>query len=153
MESTPSQLSIFSSAELPANRSALQGSALGWTTRAEIWPSRFVPFLAATAPAGSFGKTCPAFCPRTAEGILEPLSGQWSNAGMASFGECWTLNISEYPSDAVACSLSDILQTGDLPQKYYLTPKACAGILRRAAEREKTLPPILEQALTWAAQK
>jgi len=35
------------------------------------------------------------------------------------------------------CSLSDILETGDLPQRFFLSAKACAGILRRAEKRGK----------------
>lgn len=52
-----------------------------------------------------------------------------------------------FPSDGDVCSLSDILETGDLPQRYYLTAKACAGILRRAERRGKDLPPQLARAL------
>lgn len=57
-----------------------------------------------------------------------------------------TLNTSECPKDAVESSLSAILQDS-VPSKYYLTRKACLGILRRAREREKDLPPQLELAL------
>jgi DNA (cytosine-5)-methyltransferase 1 len=42
--------------------------------------------------------------------------------------------------------LSQILQA-TVPSKYYLTKKACLGILRRATERGKPLPPQLETAL------
>jgi site-specific DNA-cytosine methylase len=42
-----------------------------------------------------------------------------SRADTASHGECLTLSTSEWPSDAVACSLSDILETGDVPQRYF----------------------------------
>ncbi|MDE6456733.1 MAG: DNA cytosine methyltransferase [Dysosmobacter sp.] len=57
-----------------------------------------------------------------------------------------TLNTSECPKDAVESSLSAILQE-DAPSKYYLTRKACLGILRRAMERKKDLPEELELAL------
>lgn len=57
-----------------------------------------------------------------------------------------TLNTSECPKDAVESSLSAILQDS-VPSKYYLTRKACLGILRRAEEREKNLPEQLELAL------
>ena len=57
-----------------------------------------------------------------------------------------TLNTSECPSDAVESSLSAILQEC-VPSKYYLSKTACLGILRRAKEREKALPPQLEAAL------
>ena len=62
-----------------------------------------------------------------------------------------TLNMPEFRNGTVASSLSDILETGDLPQKYFLSPKACAGILRRAARRGKELPPALAHALRQVA--
>ena len=62
---------------------------------------------------------------------------------LGSFG---TLNTSECPRDAVESSLSLILED-TVPSKYYLTRKACLGILRRARERGKPLPPQLEAAL------
>ena len=67
---------------------------------------------------------------------------------MGSPGECWTLNSSEYPSDAVECSLSDVLEeSGEQLRKYYLSPKAAAGILRRSERRGKKLPEPLAAAL------
>jgi hypothetical protein len=53
----------------------------------------------------------------------------------------------------VVCSLSDILETGDVPQRYYLTAKACLGILRRAGKRGKLLPQALRLALEAVAGK
>ena len=72
-------------------------------------------------------------------------------------GPCWEydpvwlgppgmLNTSECPKDVVESSLSQILQAS-APFKYYLTRLACLGILRRAEERNKPLPPMLEWAL------
>lgn len=74
---------------------------------------------------------------------------EWFNAQSAKLhGECLTLNIGESPSVAVASSLSQILQPkSDVPQKCYLSSRACQGILRRAARRGKTLPPSLKIAL------
>jgi hypothetical protein len=66
---------------------------------------------------------------------------------MGSHTECWTLNGSEWPKDAAVCSLSDTLETGALPQRFFLSAKACDGILRRAEKRGKTLPNALQQAL------
>jgi hypothetical protein len=66
---------------------------------------------------------------------------------MGSHIECWTLNGSEWSSDAAVCSLSDTLETGDLPQRFYLSAKACAGIIRRAEKRGKKLPDALHEAL------
>ena len=61
-------------------------------------------------------------------------------------GGASTLNTGVSPNDAKGSSLSQILQA-DPPTKYYLTPKACMGILRRASERGKALPPKLARAL------
>lgn len=61
-------------------------------------------------------------------------------------GGAWTLNTGVSTRDARESSLSRILQ-GAPPTKYYLTPRACLGILRRAFERGKALPKKLERAL------
>ena len=61
-------------------------------------------------------------------------------------GGASTLNTGVSPRDAKESSLSQILQA-DPPLKYYLSPKACLGILRRAFERGKELPKKLERAL------
>jgi hypothetical protein len=70
---------------------------------------------------------------------------------MGSPTEYLTLNISDWPKDASVCSLSDILETGDVPQRFYLSAKACQGILRRAAKRGKELPQPLMFALVQVA--
>jgi hypothetical protein len=104
-------------------------------------------------PYGWCGRTSPASCRSTTDGHLEPSSGCWSNSGMGSPTEFWTLSISEYPSDGAASSLSDILETGELPQRYYLSGRACRGILRRAEKRGKMLPPPLTHALMAVADQ
>ena len=64
----------------------------------------------------------------------------------------WTAFRTRYRNAETVCSLSDILETGDVPRKYYLSPKACLGILRRAEKRGKELPKVLEDALRQAAR-
>lgn len=55
-------------------------------------------------------------------------------------------NFSESLKEGVESILSQILE--DSPQeKYYLSLKACAGILRRAQRRGRELPPQLREAL------
>jgi hypothetical protein len=67
---------------------------------------------------------------------------------MGSLGGCLTLNTLEYPSEGVESSLSDILQEiQDVPEKYYLSQRACQGIIARANRRGKALPKALSQAL------
>ena len=58
----------------------------------------------------------------------------------------WTLNIGESPNAARESYLSDVLEQ-NVPEKYYLSQKACQGILRRAESRGKTLPTLLKEAL------
>ena len=74
---------------------------------------------------------------------------EWLNClSVKSHGAYSTLNIGECPNVAVESSLSQILQPmEDVPEKYYLSPRACAGILGRAKSRRKELPEELRIAL------
>jgi hypothetical protein len=100
-------------------------------------------------------KPSPVSCRPSEGGILMPSSGPWRNSGTGSPTECWTFKTSESPTDAVDSSLSDILETGDVPSKYFLTPKACAGILQPAASRKRSgkLSARLEKALKDVAAR
>lgn len=78
---------------------------------------------------------------------------EWYEAEeLISLGACTTPNISEQHSDAGACSLSLILEE-NAPDKYFLSPKACEGILNRAERRGKHLPPLLQAALEEQSRK
>ena len=72
-------------------------------------------------------------------------------------GPCWeydpvwlgslgTLNTSECPKDVAESSLWQIL-LDTVPSRYWLSRKACRGMLRRADCRGKLLPELLEIAL------
>ena len=61
------------------------------------------------------------------------------------------LSTGVYPREECVSTLSQILMV-NVPQKYYLSPKACLGILRRASVRGKKLPEVLELALKKQAQ-
>lgn len=69
--------------------------------------------------------------------------------GTASLGASTTLSIGESPSVARESILSQILQE-NAPEKYFLSAKACLGILRRAEKRGKELPKMLKEALEEA---
>lgn len=56
------------------------------------------------------------------------------------------LNTGPAPREPIRTSLSNILEQDPDP-KYYLSQTACLGILRRAEERGKELPPQLKWAL------
>ncbi|SIQ69886.1 hypothetical protein SAMN05880558_1051, partial [Aeromonas sp. RU39B] len=61
-------------------------------------------------------------------------------------------NISEWPNDAAVCLLSQVLEQGSIPQRYFLSATACAGILRRAEKRARSLPHLLQTALERVVQ-
>ncbi|MBE5851289.1 MAG: hypothetical protein E7298_14380 [Lachnospiraceae bacterium] len=67
-------------------------------------------------------------------------------------GESLTLSTGVSPKDVIVSSLSQILEDSPL-SKYYLSKTACLGILRRAKERGKELPPQLETALMMQAEQ
>ena len=135
-----------------AKTSPSPDSAREWMERVVTSRSSLLNLLAVSGPDGWYGRTCPASCRLTEDGRLEPSSEGWQNSGMGSPTEFLTLNTSEFHSAAVASSLSDILETGDLPQQYYLSAKACAGILRRAEKRGRDLPTQLRKALQAVAE-
>ena len=141
------QKSMFSSEEPPASRSASLGFVKVWLTQEGILHFAFLEWLSGIAPNGSSGRTSLGYCQADKDGILVPSSGRWRNSGMGSLTASWTLNTGEWPNDAVVSSLSQITETGDVPQRYYLTKRACAGILRRAEKRGKKLPEQLAGAL------
>jgi hypothetical protein len=132
---------------LLASPLASQDSGEDWTTRVATWPSGSCSFVLLLDLDGSCGKMSPVSCRSMEDGRLEPSSGRWRNSGTGSPGECWTLSTLEFPNDAVASSLSDALETGGVPRRYYLSSAVCEGILRRAERRGKTLPPLLDAAL------
>ena len=143
--------STFLLEEPPAKASQSLDFAKAFLTHAETSCSPILPLLHNISPSGWFGRTSPASCLATEDGILEPSSGRWQNSGMGSPTECLTLSISEWPKDAGVCSLSDTLETGNVPQRFFLSARACQGILRRAEKLGKKLPEQLQRALETVA--
>ena len=72
-------------------------------------------------------------------------TASWETDG-ALLTEFLTLNTGESPNAVVESRLSQILQV-NVPEKYYLSAKACEGILRRAERRGRQLPEMLRIAL------
>ena len=137
----------FLSEEPHVSHSQSQDCEKDWMTRVATSCLHTLPLLHDISPDGWFGRTSPVSCRQTEDGILEPCSQRWGKSGMGSPTEFLTLNISEWPKDAAVCSLSDTLETGDVPQRFFLSEKACQGILRRAEKRGKKLPNALHAAL------
>lgn len=84
------------------------------------------------------------FCGPTPEQSLETVT-HW-------LGAQWMPSTGEFPNVESASRLSSILQV-NAPERYYLSQKACEGILRRASRRGKQLPEILRQALLEQIQR
>jgi len=126
-------------------------------TLVATWPSSPLDLLNFLNPSGSFGKMSPASL--HLEGneeqgqTLRPSSQRWGTSGMGGHTASLTLNTSGWHSEdaesgyAATATLSQVLETGDLPPQYFLTARACAGILRRASARGKPLPEMLRRAL------
>lgn len=119
-----------------------------------------------------FGKTYPEHSVPTAEKISEPCWKNlpaWNNQTFQFLnfrvegadgakperspetdglwlGDILTLNIGESPNAERESLLSWILED-NVPKKYYLSARACQGILTRASRRGKKLPELLEVAL------
>lgn len=64
----------------------------------------------------------------------------------AWLGDSLTLNIGESPNAERESLLSWILEV-NAPEKYYLSARACQGILIRASRRGKKLPDLLQTAM------
>ena len=145
------QESMFSLEELPVSPSQSQDSERDWLIRVATSCLPTLQLLTAIGPSGWFGRTSPAYFPLTEDETLPASFEGWQNSGMGSPTEFLTLSTSEWPSAAAVCSLSDILETGDVPQRFFLSATACRGILRRAEKRGKELPQALSLALKTAA--
>ena len=150
------EASICSSAELPVSPSQSPESVREWGGQADL-PSILSGFLGRCVPGGLSGKTCRG---RFQAGRVDSETSTFSstnmqNAGMLVLGAYSTLNMCEWTGSLVpflkedgVCSLSDILEpSGNIPLRYFLSPTACLGILRRAESRGKALPEILRIAL------
>lgn len=137
--------------ERPVIPSPLPASGEDLLTSVATSPLSLSTWLKRYVPDGCSGKTSPVSCPATEDGTLVPSSGRWGNSGMGGPTESWTLNTLEFHSGAAASFLSEVLEVQPLPERYYLSPKACAGILRRAEKRGKKLKAPLAAALESVA--
>lgn len=95
------------------------------------------------ASSVSLKRMCRCLNLKKADGTMPTYTWETDGALRTEFS---MLNTGEYPNVAVESTLSQILEVG-VPETYYLSPKACLGILRRASVRGKELPPVLKAAL------
>lgn len=131
----PMFLSPEEERDLQANKAGCSLSSLAW----------LLPY----ARRGFLWRTFPDCSAATKDETSPPSSLRWETSGTVWRGECWTAATSESPNDADECSLSAILE-GHVPRRFSLSAKACVGILRRSAKRNRILPPALREALEAA---
>lgn len=112
-------------------------------------------------PSG-LGRTCPHWTTRRCHSWISEGGADGAKPEQSPetdgpwLGDSSTLNIGECPREENVSLLSWILQV-DVPEKYYLSAKACRGILTRASRRGKKLQELLETALLemiewWASR-
>ena len=140
---------------------ASASSTVGFRARTSAWPAEGPVYPAAEAVSGLNSSGLCESCGHDGSSLrmfpdsLAPTGGEtsvsysavWPTSGSAWRGESWTRAGSERPSGVVGSTLSDVLETGAVPKRYWVSAKAAAGILRRARHRRKILPPRLMGAL------
>ena len=114
-----------------------------------VWENVPGAFSSGEPKGADFKRVLEEVCGISEESVLPGLF--WDRNSLL-LGGYWTLNFGESPRDAEESSLSQILEA-TVPERYYLSPKACGGIIRRAGNRGKKLPPILEAALLLQTQE
>lgn len=63
------------------------------------------------------------------------------------------LNSSSVPNTPVEGNIYNIIQEEEVPEKFYLSPQACLGILRRKMERNVKMNKQLEKLMTLISQQ
>lgn len=140
--------------EAHAKASVSPDSAKDSMTSDLVLRSRMSELLTKCAQKCGFGKTSQGRSAPTTGRISDPSSPRLMTSGILCLGLFSTRNISEWRKGGAACLLSDCLEpTGSVAPRYYLSPKACAGILRRAEKRGKEIPAPLKAALETVAYR
>ena len=156
--------------EAPARTSQWLENVLAWVESEVACSMNSAELLTNSAPNGWCGKMSLALSPATKVTTSPPYSedspetlqlfpsedgatqASASDPIESQSGACLTLKTSESHSAAVACSLSQVLEPWrDELLKFCLSQKAATGILRRAENRGRTLPPRLVNALEQLA--
>jgi DNA (cytosine-5)-methyltransferase 1 len=67
-------------------------------------------------------------------------------------GVCLTAGTSESPNHAKESTLLDVIETGEAPQRYFISPNAARGMMRRTDQMGRSLFPPLRKALEILAK-
>ena len=109
--------------------------------------------LAEDAPELLSSKTFTVCSIHTRDETSKPLFELWPNSGILSDGACLTAKTSESPNRAKESTLSGVIETGRVPQKYFLSPSAAKGMLRRAKKLRRNLFHPLKESLEILAAR
>lgn len=136
----PQQLTLFV-VDSHARTYRWLDAVLVWLAAGAASGSSLHELWAAFARDGLLSRMSPAYYPVQKGETWEYSPERWPSSAIGGPTGCLTLSSSEWPNDGVVCLLSQVLERQPIPRKYYLTPQAAAGILRRAAKRGKKMPP------------
>jgi hypothetical protein len=103
---------------------------------------------------GSSLRMFPDSFPATEALTSGSFSRRWPSSGFTTLpGELWTADTSECHSGGGEYSFLPGVLEATVPERFYLSPKAAAGILRRAERRGKRLPLALDKALRVLSER
>ena len=151
---TKSQMQMFGPQDFPARTSLWRE----WAHELGLEGSNLASFMSLCALFENVIqeqlslKTFSAFSLATEDEISPSYSRRWTTSGMVSRGVCLTARTLESPSNAVASTLLPCIETGEVPQKYFLSPNAATGILRRVKRMGRNLPPSFKESLEILAK-
>lgn len=144
------KLTLFAE-DSPASRSVSQVSDSGGTTSGETCSGTPLSSRSTSKRTRSSSRTYPASLQQIRDALSARSSLTWPKQGLlTSSGELLIPSFSESPNVVRECSLSQVLETS-VDDRYLLSEKACAGILRRAERRGRSLPVELKAALESVA--
>lgn len=129
-----------------AKTSAWPASEPGSGVIVPLWGSSTSTSSTSTDPLGSFSRMSQVSLAPLPAATLGRSSVNWRGWATGGPSGWWTRDGSESPNGAVASSLSRVLLPRT-PLRFYLSPRAGAGILRRAARRGRELPEKLMREL------
>ena len=153
-------------AESPTLAETSRSSLSGWLKgrMRDGWCGRT---SSASSRAAADG-TLPLSFPNSQDGTSKPRTegggtrgSSPTREGISAFrGECWTLDIPEFPhfrgrcrSEGVVSSLSDAVVAGRVPQRCCLAANYAEAMLRRAGRLGYALPPTLERVFRASASR
>ena len=140
---------MFGQEDSPAKTSRLRGwgRELGLKGKSLASFLSLLDYLKKDVPEFSSSRTFQVSSLATEEEISKSSFERWPVSGMAWDGVCLTAGISESPNHVSESTLSGVIETGEVPDRYFLSPNAARGMLRRTDRMGRNLFPPLRKAL------